>query len=228
MTAIQTSPTTDSLAEAVWALEAAQTGDLAVIPGREGVSAIRVRDSGTPWLLDPLGHNDGPAYVTTAYLATQGYRTWGSSGAGPAPEPLLDFEEHVAALKADGWTGRGAARATGLTPRSVERAFAGQTKSSPKTMTALYQLVPGMRHPELAYTADERVEDLEFLLLAGVESDEAVERTGFPSADAAQRALYRRGRNDLASLVRRSPREPEDPSLDDYDPYDDPTFKEEA
>lgn len=45
---------------------------------------------------------------------------------------------------------------------------------------------------------DARIEDLEFLLSTGVPIGDAVSRAGWPSVHAAERALYRRGRVDLA------------------------------
>ena len=43
-----------------------------------------------------------------------------------------------------------------------------------------------------------RVEDMEYLIQCGVPHEEAALRAGWPTTHAAERALYRRGRVDLA------------------------------
>lgn len=201
MTAVQHNTTTDSLAEATRALESAERGDLAMIQGKPGASAIRVRDSGMPWLLDPLGHNEGPAYVTTAYLAVMGYRLWGVGVFSEKPEaPAASFEEHVAALEADGWTAASVARALGLDVRAVRRAFKGE-KAAARTREQILTLTPGEAHPELQPTTADRLEDLEFLLDAGVEPEPAARRADFPSLGAARRAAARASRADLTARM---------------------------
>lgn len=45
---------------------------------------------------------------------------------------------------------------------------------------------------------ESRVEDMEFLISFGVPHEEAALRAGWPTIHAAERALYRRGRIDLA------------------------------
>lgn len=46
-----------------------------------------------------------------------------------------------------------------------------------------------------------RLEELEFLLKCGTPAGEAIRRLGFPTADAAETFLRRRGRRDLARRV---------------------------
>lgn len=206
MTAVQhNTTTTDSLAEATRALEGAQPGDLAMIEGKLGASAIRTRDSGMPWLLDPLGHNEGPAYVTTAYLAVMGYRLWGVGVFDKQPEePMLDFEDHLVALQADGWTAAAVARATGVSRDTVGRAFKSG-KASARTQERLWTLIPGQAHPELRPTVDDQLEDLDFLLDAGVEPPRAAQRAGFASEETARSAARTAGRPDLAARMSIAP-----------------------
>lgn len=225
MTAIQTSPITDSLPQAIRALESAELGDVAVLEGHAGASAIRMGDSGTPWLLDPYGHNDGPAHVTTAYLATQGYRLWGRAPRPAAPAPRMDWDQHIEALRADGWTPAALARAAGLDPSVTRRAFRGGAVRE-AGREAIYGITPGEAHPMLESTTAERIEDVEFLLNASVKPEEASARAGFPTLAAARKAVTRAGRDDLAARLPYPSSADQAPSLDDYDPYDDPTFKE--
>lgn len=54
---------------------------------------------------------------------------------------------------------------------------------------------------DIRATAEERLDDLEFLVDAGTPVHEATRRAGFPSIPAAERAAHRAGRNALASTV---------------------------
>lgn len=54
---------------------------------------------------------------------------------------------------------------------------------------------------DIRATAEERLDELEFLVAAGTPVFEAVRRAGFPSRDAAERAAHRAGRGGLASAV---------------------------
>lgn len=54
---------------------------------------------------------------------------------------------------------------------------------------------------DIRATAEERLDELEFLIDAGTPVHEAVCRAGFPSRDAAERAAHRAGRGGLASAV---------------------------
>lgn len=54
---------------------------------------------------------------------------------------------------------------------------------------------------DIRLTAEERLDDLEFLVDAGTPVHEAVARAGFPSAQAANRAAHRAGRHDLAAAA---------------------------
>lgn len=56
---------------------------------------------------------------------------------------------------------------------------------------------------DIRLTAEERLDDLEFLLDAGATPREAAQRAGFPSAHAAERAAHRAGRHTTASAIRR-------------------------
>lgn len=49
-----------------------------------------------------------------------------------------------------------------------------------------------------------RIEDMDFLVQSGVEHTEAALRAGWPSIHAAERALQRRGRTDLARPLGRA------------------------
>ena len=55
---------------------------------------------------------------------------------------------------------------------------------------------------DIRATAEERLDELEFLIDAGTPVHEAVRRAGFPSRDAAERAALRAGRGGVASLAR--------------------------
>jgi hypothetical protein len=48
-----------------------------------------------------------------------------------------------------------------------------------------------------------QVEDMDFLVQCGVPHEEAAARAGWPSIHAAERALYRHGRPDLAGPLAR-------------------------
>lgn len=54
---------------------------------------------------------------------------------------------------------------------------------------------------DIRASAEERLEDVEFLVAAGTPVHEAVARAGFPSLNAAERAAYRAGRHVLGSVV---------------------------
>lgn len=54
---------------------------------------------------------------------------------------------------------------------------------------------------DIRLTAEERLDDLEFLIDAGTPVHEAARRVGFPSIPSAERAAHRAGRNGLAVAV---------------------------
>lgn len=58
-------------------------------------------------------------------------------------------------------------------------------------------------HENARALASARIEDMDFLVQCGVPHEEAATRAGWPSIHAAERALYRHGRPDLAGPLAR-------------------------
>lgn len=57
---------------------------------------------------------------------------------------------------------------------------------------------------DIRLTAEERLDDVEFLLSVGTPAPEAARRAGYPTVHAAQRAAARAGRHQLSADVRRA------------------------
>lgn len=217
---------TDSLPTAIRRLEAAGPGDLATAEGGHPCAMKMEPDSGRPWLLDPWGHQGAPARVTTATVAQMGYRT----DAEPAPHAEPDdteeaVEAHVETLRAAGFDGSRLAEASGLSLGTARRMLRGVkvSRRSRRQALAVDPDTPIRPHPP---TLAEQAEDLEWLLDSGTPAEKAARRCGYSSADSARQTMSRAGNSDLANRLSVPRPEPEPESLDDYDPYTDPEFKE--
>ena len=226
-----TSINTDSLPVAVRRLEAARPGDLAHAPGGSPCAMKMESDSGTPWLLDPWGHTGAPSRVTTAAIAQMGYRAETElptyeSDVEPTSEAAL---AHLNMLYADGWAPKEIARATGLAVHGIRRTHRLQRPVRRATAEKILSVDPDAPMERAEPSGAERMEDMEFLLDLGVPSHQVVERCGYASLDSATWSARTAGRPDLADrLLDREPDDRPATPLDDYDPYTDPDFEEQA
>lgn len=189
-------------------LEAAQPGDVAQMPGGYPC-ALKMSDSGTPWLLDPWAHRGRSRRVTTYTLAQMGYQC---PAYEPPPEPTASIEVntqaargHLEDLLADGWTLTAISKASGLAGSTLKRARRGAQGLSPEAQARLFavQLDPPVTPKRL--TARERMEDMEWLMAGGVPPHLAAERCGYASLSRAIAQSKRAGRPDLAERLTKDP-----------------------
>ena len=209
MTATQHNPATtgtDSLPHAIRHLEAATPGELALHPDGGEVCAIKMTRSGKPWLLDPRGHEDGPAYVTTATLATMGYRVAVESEARPLPDAPTTEEAiaHAEALVAVGWNGPMLAEVAGV-DKKVARRFLAGIHGKPEPIRKMMAVDPDTPITPRPPSGQERIEDIEWLLDSGVTPQGAIERCGFVDLETASGQCRRAGRNDVADRLMGEP-----------------------
>lgn len=209
MTATQHNPATtdtDSLPHAIRHLEAAVPGEIALHPDGGEACAIKMTRSGKPWLLDPRGHKDGPAYVTTATLAMMGYRVAVEPEARPLPDVPTTEEAtaHADALVAAGWNGPMLGEVAGVDKR-VARRFLNGVHGKPEMLQKMMAVDPDTPVTPRRPSGQERIEDIEWLLNSGVTPQGAIERCGFVDLEAAAGQCRRAGRSDVADRLMDGP-----------------------
>ena len=197
---------TDSLPHAIRHLEAAIPGEIALHPHGGEACAIKMTRSGKPWLLDPIGHADGPAYVTTAALATMGYRVAVEHEARPLPDVPTTEEAnaHAEALVAAGWNGPMLAEVAGV-DRQVARRFLRGVHGKPETLQKMMAVDPDTPLAPRPASSQERIEDIEWLLNSGATPQVAIERCGFADLKIASGRCRLAGRSDVGDRLMGKP-----------------------
>lgn len=217
----------DSLPAAIRQMEAAEPGDLAYAEGGSPCAMKMEPDSGRPWLLDPWGHEGTPSRVTTAMLAQMGYRVTAHETARreqKAPDETT-FALHVEELREAGWTPTALAKASGASRTASSVALSGKHVSlvtRRKILTVNADAPFDLPRPSRV----DQVENVEWLIADRVAPFMIAERCGYANTLSAAKEMRKAGRPDLAAYFP-SYSTPE-PATDEYDPYTDPTFKEEA
>lgn len=197
---------TDSLPHAIRHLEAAIPGGIALHPDGGEACAIKMTRSGKPWMLDPWGHRGGPSRVTTAALAMAGYRV----AVVPESRPLADepTEEgkvaHAEALAAAGWNAPRMEAATGV-DRKMCRRFLNEQEVTTGVLRRIMTLDPDDPIPYRSPSAAERMEDIEWLLDAGVSPEIVAKRAGLADIDTVAKQARKAGRHDIAARVDTEP-----------------------